>query len=366
MKQLLLLPFIGLVSLSSFSDNWNHEVHGSFPVFFTYSDTDGGEQGSRIMSGFNPASMTITSSAPPQEGLEISASLQITSHLQGSQVQNSGAFESRVADIQIKGDFGQLNIGKGFGIFNSNAIGDMASGKGVGHMPGNPGNGNLSADQGNATNGRTGTGYVYANFNPRVIYSNQLSRDSSYKLGIFNPEEPSNSNSSVETSLPRFEGQLTTNLSGHKMWAGFMLQKIESTIENYNIQAVDIGAHFSKGAMGMQVAYTLTKGIGADGLYGFGGIGDAKVDGSQAYVEGTYRLGKITYGLSYGLGTQDSGTNASGAIAEIENTLTMVFAHKKVSENLHLMLELQSYSSETDGAATQEYIATSTGIQLDF
>ena len=366
MKQLLLLPLICLISLSSFSENWNHEVHGSFPVFFTYSDTDGGEQGSRIMSGFNPASMTITSSAPPKDGLEISASLQITSHLQGSQVQNSGAFESRVADIQIKGDFGQLNIGKGFGIFNSNAIADMASGKGVGHMPGNPPQGNLTADQGNATNGRIGTGYVYANFNPRVIYSNQLSESSSYKLGIFNPEEPTNTNSSVETSLPRFEGQLTSNLSGHKVWAGFMLQKIESTVENYNIQAVDMGAHFSKGTMGLQVAYTVTKGIGADGLYGFGGLADAKVEGSQAYIEGTYRLGKIIYGLSYGLGNQDSGTNVSGAIPEIENTLTMLFAHKKVSENLHLMLELQSYLSETDNVAMQEYIAASTGIQLDF
>ena len=366
MKNALCLFVVFCASFPALADSWQHEVHGSFPIFFTYSDTDGGEQGSRIMSGFNPASMTLTSSAPTQNGLDISASLQITSHLQGSQVQNSGAFESRVADIQIKGDFGQLNIGKGFGIFNSNAIGDMASGKGVGHMPGDQGNGNFTADQGNATNGRIGTGYVYANFNPRIIYSNDISDSTHYKVGLFNPEEPANSNSAVETSLPRFEGQLTTHLSGHKVWAGFMFQKLETTIENYNIQAMDIGGHVTKGPMAVRLAFTVTQGIGADGLYGFGGLNDAKVDGQQSYVEGTYQVDDITYGISHGLGTQDAGSNASGPIPEIENTLTMVFAHKKVSDNLHLMLELQSYSSETNSVATQEYVATSTGIQLDF
>ena len=361
-----LIVLLCIASSSALSDAWQHEVHGSFPVFFTYSNTDGGEQGSRIMSGFNPANMTIVSSAPSQNGLDISATLQITSHLQGSQVQNSGAFESRVADIQIKGEFGQLNIGKGFGVFNSNAIGDMASGKGVGHMPGDQGNGNFTADQGNATNGRIGTGYVYANFNPRVIYSADFADSGSYKIGIFNPEEPSNANSSVETSLPRFEGQLNFDLSGHKIWTGFMFQTVESTTEDYNIQAVDIGGHYANGPVGLRAAYTLTEGIGADGLYGFGGINDAQVDASQAYIEGTYLIDDITYGISHGLGTQDSGSNASGAIAEIENTLTMIFAHQKLSDNLHIMLEFQSYLSETNSIATQEYIAASTGIQLDF
>jgi len=348
------------------AEKWNHEVHGSFPVFFTYSDTDNGEASSQIMSGFNPANMTITSMAPTQDGLNISATLQITSHLQGSKEQNSGLFESRVAEITIKGDFGQLNVGKGFGIFNSNAIGDVGSGKGIGHMPN-------AADQGNATNGHIGTGYVYANFNPRIMYTSQLGDSGSYKVGIFNPEEPANpkvANVEVdikaETALPRFEGQLTMNVSEHSVWAGFMFQSVESLVEDYDIQAFDIGGQLNLGAMGIRAAYTVTQGIGADGLYGYGGIGDAGVDGSQAYVEGTFKMGAMTYGVSYGLGTQDSGTNATGAVAEIENTLAMLFAHKKISDNLHLMFEVQSYSSETSKVATQEYTAVSTGMQVDF
>jgi hypothetical protein len=347
------------ISCSVNAENWNHEINGSFPVFFTYSDADGGEQGMRIMSGFNPANITVTSFAPKQGDLDIRSVLQITSHLQGSQIQNSGLFESRVAEIQIKGRFGQFNIGKGFGIFNSNAIGDTGSGKGIGHMPG-------GADQGNATNGRIGTGYVYANFNPRIIYSNQLSDQTHYKVGFFNPEEPENTGG-VETNLPRFEGQVTTAIGEHRVWAGFMFQSIESTTENYDMRAFDIGGQFKTGAIGLRAAYTITEGIGADGLYGFGGgLADADVHGSQFYVEAKYGVEYMTYGISYGLGTQDAGTNLSGTIAEIENTLAMVFVHKKISDNLHLLLELQSYSSKTNKFATQEYMALSTGIQLDY
>lgn len=358
MKHVAVLLFMGLASSLAVAQDWRHEVHGSFPVFFTYSDTEGGEQGMRIMSGFNPASLSISSFAPPQNDIEMSVTLQINSHLQGSQVQNSGAFESRVADIQIKGEFGQLNIGKGFGIFNSGAIGDAGSAKGVGHMPG-------GADQGNATNGHIGTGYVYANFNPRVIYSNQVASNSQYKVGIFNPEEPANVGT-VETKLPRFEGQINMTMSSHEVWVGVMFQPVESTVEDYTIQAFDVGGQFNSGALSLRAAYTLTKGIGADGLYGFGGLNDAKVDGSQAYIETTYSVGKTLYGLSYGIGTQDSGTNASGAIAEIDNTLIMVFSQKKITDHLHVMLELQTYSSETNGLATQEYVAISSGIQIDF
>lgn len=353
-----ILAVSSLISNLTMAQDWNHEVHGSFPVFFTFSDTDKGEQGMQVMSGFNPANLTVTSTAPKQGGLDISATMQINSHLQHGQVQNSGAFESRVADIKINGDFGQLNIGKGFGIFNSNAIGDVGSGKGVGHMPG-------GADQSNASNGHIGTGYVYANFNPRIIYSNDTSDTLSYKVGIFNAEEPVNGGG-VETALPRFEGQLTMNVSAHTVWAGFMFQKVESTTEDYNIQAVDFGGQFNTGPMAVRAAYTITKSIGSDGLYGFGGLSDAGIDGSQFYVEGTYNMGKITYGTSYGFGDQDSGTNASGAIAEIENTLLMAFAHKKISDNLTVMLEFQTYKSEANGVATQEYIAVSTGIQVDF
>lgn len=354
----LLFTFLFVFSTFSHGEKWDHEISGSFPIFFTYINEDNGEQAMRVMSGFNPANVTISSMSPKDSDYQVKATLQITHHLQGAKVQNSGLFESRVADVQITTGSGQINIGKGFGIFNSNAIGDVGSGKGIGALGG--------ADVANATGGHIGTGYVYANFNPRIMYS-AGSGNISYKLGVFDPEEPGGASPTTETPLPRFEGQATMDIGGgSKVWAGFMYQQVESTVEDFNIQAMDVGGHFQSGPMGVRAAYTITTGIGADGLYGFGGLSDAEIDGSQFYVEGTYNMGRMTYGASYGIGDQDSGTNASGAIAEIENTLLMLFAHKKLNDNLHVMFEVQTYTSESGSTTLTEYTAASTGIQVDF
>ena len=121
------------ITLTSDS-NWKASVSGSLPVFMVISDFDKGEEekATRIMSGFNPVNLTFHVTAPEFNGITVSSHVQIDTHLQGSQTQNSGTFESRVAEIKVSGDFGTFNVGKGFGIFNSSTIGDLGSGMGVG------------------------------------------------------------------------------------------------------------------------------------------------------------------------------------------------------------------------------------------
>lgn len=348
------------VNLYRDDQGWNANLSGSFPVFFVYSNTKDGEQASRIMSGFNPANMTLNVTAPEEEGIVVSGTLQINNHLQGSQVQNSGLFESRVADIQVEGGFGKLNIGKGFGIFNSSAIGDIGSGKGVGLL-------GAGADTGNATGGHIGTGYVYANFNPRVIYSNRLGDSLDYKVGIFNPEEPTDAAGAVETPTPRVEGQINYRMNAIELWTGFMWQTVKLEVEDvdYVLQGADVGARYQDERVRVTAAYTVTQGIGADGLYGFGGIADAEVEGAQWYVEGAFTQNKTTYGVSYGVGSQDAHTDPF-VVPEIENTLSMLFVHHKVTSHLMFMLEAQDYSTETGSVVTNEYQAMSLGAQLDF
>ena len=348
------IPTFANAGITLASDSgWTASLSGSLPIFLVVSDTEDGEKASRIMSGFNPANLTFGVSAPESNGLTVSAHVQIDTHLQGSGVQNSGLFESRVAEIQIDGSFGTVNIGKGFGIFNSSAIGDLGSGKGVGLM-------GAGADTGNATAGRIGTGYVYANFNPRIMYSSNDMGGLSFKAGLFNPEEPADAAGTVETSLPRLEGQvnyaLTKDGTGLKLWAGLMHQPVELVVENvdYDIQAFDIGFHLDVANLGLTAAYTDTQGIGADGLYGFGGISDADVDGSQWYIEGDIVLGATTLGLSYGEGDQDSHTSPF-VVPDVKNELTMIFVHHKATKNLTLMGELQTYESKTGSTTTTRW-----------
>ena len=358
------------VALTPESSDWKASLSGSLPIFMVISDFDKGaeEKATRIMSGFNPVNLTFHVSAPEFNGITVSSHVQIDTHLQGSQTQNSGTFESRVAEVKISGDFGTLNVGKGFGIFNSSAIGDLGSGMGVGLLGG-------GADTGNATGGRIGTGYVYANFNPRIMYSSNDINGLTYKVGLFNPEEPTNAAGAVETALPRVEGQVnvafTSKNTDIKLWTGFMWQEVELIVEDvdYDMRGIDIGAHLDIDLFGLTAAYTDTSGIGADGLYGFDAISDADVDGSQWYIEADIVVGKSTYGISYGEGDQDSHTSPF-VVPEIKNELVMLFLRHKVTPNLTVMGELQKYESTTKTATTSitttKYNAAALGFQFDF
>jgi predicted porin len=352
------------VELNSES-GWKTNISGSIPVFMVSSDHDGDEKAFRVQSGFNPANLNFHTTAPTtDDGLTVSGHFQIDTHLQGSNgVQNAGLFESRVAKIQLDGDFGSLTVGKDFGVFNSSAIGDIASQGGVGWLGG-------GADTGNTTGGRIGTGYVYANFNPMVKYTSPNMEGLVFKVAVINPEEPQDAN--IETDTPRFEGQVnyTANIDevGFKLWAGFMQQNVAvmgATAFDYDIEGFDVGTHIDIGHFGLTLSYTDTTGIGADGLYG-GRIKDADVDATQWYVETNYRYGDTTFGISYGEGQQDSraadASKGLAAVAEVENELSMLFVHYQVSPKFRLVGELQEYKSDVQA----DYDAIVFGFQFDF
>tara|TARA_R110000822_G_scaffold21702_15_gene68496 strand:+ start:10079 stop:11266 length:1188 start_codon:yes stop_codon:yes gene_type:complete len=342
-------------------------VNGSIPVYFANIREKGdGEDASRIMSSFNPANITFGATAPTANGITVTGTLQINIHMQGVdgdglQIQDSGLFEGRVADIGIAGDFGTVNIGKGFGIFNSNAIGDDGSAKGIGRLFG-------AADSGNASGGRIGTGYVYANFNPRVIYTTPDINGLSFKVGAIQPEDPSGYGGRVETKLPRFEGQLTyavpTDGGAFKVWSGFIHQDVDliDVDYQYEYQGYDVGAHLDLGGLGLTANYSDTNGIGANGLYGLGGVNDAEVDATQWYVEADYTFGRTMLGVSYGEGDQDAQVTPVGSAMAGTNKMGMLFARHMLTPQLTLMGELQAFRSDLQ----KEYDLLALGVQFDF
>ncbi len=349
------------------SQGYEASLSGAIPVFLVLSQHDSfagnsNESAARIQSGFNPANITFHVKAPTSNGLTVSAHVQYDTHLQGSGQQNSGAFESRVAEIVVDGDFGSVSIGKGFGIFNSSAIGDIGSAYGVGWLGG-------GANTANATGGHIGTGYVYANFNPHISYTSPNMNGLKIKIGAINPEDPAGYDTKkVETNMPRLEGQLDygsgSSDSGFKVWTGFMYQTIKLMDKNYdyNLTGMDVGGHIDVGNAGLTLAYTDTKGIGADGLYGFGGINDAEVKATQWYAEADYVLNKTTIGLSYGEGQQDATLTAVGSASAVTNKLGMAFIHHQLTSSLTIIGEIQDYSSD----AQANYNAYIVGAQFDF
>jgi hypothetical protein len=346
------------------NSGWETSINGSIPVFVISSDHENSESAFRVGSGFNPANINFNVAAPTINGLTVSGHFQVDTHLNApSGVQNGGAFESRVAKIQIAGDFGTLTAGKDFGVFNSSAIGDKASQGGVGWLGG-------GADTGNATGGRIGTGYVYANFNPQVKFSSNDYNGLAFKVALINPEEPQDA--AIETDSPRFEAQInyTTEFDAGSisLWTGFLQQNVSvsgATSFDYDLQGVDVGTKVNLGDFSLALSYTDTTGIGADGLYG-GRINDADVDATQWYVEAYYTFDQTTVGYSYGEGHQDSrAADASKglvAVAEVDNDLSMLFVHHQLTPQLRLVGELQDYKSDVQ----DNYDAIVVGFQYDF
>lgn len=352
------------VAIASAS-GWETSISGSIPVFVVSSDHDGDESATRVQSGFNPANLNFHVAAPKTaSGLVVSGHFQIDTHLQGSNgVQNSGAFESRVANIQIASEYGTITAGKDFGVFNSSAIGDKASQGGVGWLGG-------GADTGNATGGRIGTGYVYANFNPQVKYSSNNFNGLSFKVALINPEEPQDAD--IETDSPRIEGQVNYSTkfdsANVELWSGLFQQNVSvlgATPFDYDMQGFDIGTRIGLGGFSIALSYTDTTGIGADGLYG-GTINDADVDATQWYVETYYTFDKTTVGYSYGEGHQDSraadASKGLDAVAEVDNELSMLFVHYQWTPEFRLVGELQDYQSDVQA----DYDAIVLGFQFDF
>jgi hypothetical protein len=347
------------------NSGWETSINGSIPVFVISSDHDDSESALRVGSGFNPANINFHVVAPTTDtGLTVSGHFQVDTHLNAPDgVQNGGAFESRVAKIQIAGDFGKLTVGKDFGVFNSAAIGDKASQGGVGWLGG-------GADTGNATGGRIGTGYVYANFNPQVKYASNNYSGFEFKIALINPEEPQDSD--IESDSPRFEAQINYSAEfdagSISLWTGFLQQNVSvegTTPFDYDLEGVDVGTKVNIGDFSIALSYTDTTGIGADGLYG-GTINDADVDATQWYVEAYYTFDQTTVGYSYGEGHQDSrAADASKglvAVAEVDNELSMLFVHHQLTPQLRLVGELQDYKSDVQA----NYDAIIVGFQYDF
>jgi len=351
-------------------DDWTFNVTGQLPVFLVVSNHEGyssngkDQFATRVMSGFNPGSINFNIVTPEVNGLTVEGFFQINHHLHGPSVQNAGLFEGRVAEIRVSGNFGSINIGKGLGIFNSSSIADAGSGMGVGRFAG--------PDAADATLGRIGSGYTYANFNPRVIYTTPSIGGLKIKAGLINPEKPGGPSAMVETATPRVEGQanyvVDLNSGTLDFWAGGMYQNVDvvSADYEYAMSGWDVGARVDAAGFRITGAYSETRGVGADGLIGINlignGLAQAEAEATQWYAEGMYTAGNFSVGVSYGEGSQDAVSTVLGFSPEITNQLLMGFTRYKVTDNLTWIGELQNFESQ----AQANYQALVLGMQLNF
>lgn len=332
---------------------WKAGFSGHIPIFAVAGSYDDptNEDSFTITTGFNPATLQTNIHAPMQNGLEVSGHFQMNADIAPGDA--NANFRSRVSEIAVAGDFGTVNIGKGFGIFGVPAIGDNGSGLGVGLIGG--------PDQVAATAGRIGNGYFYANFTPRVMYTSNDLGGLQFKVGVFSPSKLSDvedPTGDAEYSAPRLEGNVVYSADMFSVWSSAFTQDVGSktgTFDEYTMSGIDVGGSVSLAGLSVRGNYSMTSGTG-NGVFA-ARLDPEEEDASQWYVETTYNINRTTLGVSYGEGEDDINSSAN------DTDLTMIFARYAATDALTLMAEYTTLGTE---GGQGEYDAFIVGSQLTF
>ena len=340
-----------LAEVSFESDNgWKAGFNGHIPIFAVFGNYDQptDEDSFTITTGFNPATLQTNIYAPTQNGLEVSGHFQMNANIAPGDA--NAEFRSRVSEIAVAGDFGKVNIGKGFGIYGVPAIGDNGSALGVGLIGG--------PDQVAATAGRIGNGYFYANFTPRVMYTSNSLGGLQFKVGLFSPSKVDGV-ADAEYTMPRIEANVVYSGNNFSLWSSGFTQDVDSktgTFDDYTMSGIDFGGSVSFGGLSVRGNYGMTQGTG-NGVFA-ARLDPNEEDASQWYVETTYQINRTTLGVSYGEGEDDIVAGDSN-----DTDLTMLFARYAATDHLTLMAE---YTTLGTGDGQGEYDAIIFGSQLTF
>jgi len=201
--------------------------------------------------------------------------------------------------------WGTVKIGRDLGIFASDAIlSDMTLlSVGAGSNGGIAGNYN-----GPTTLGRIGTGYIYADWIPQISYSTPDLNGFNATVGVVQGLNGGNGVGYSAIKQPGFQGKASYSFNGGgvggKVWAGFMTQKFDQVAtgpQGYDANAYEVGGKIDVSDFEAVAYYYDGDGVGTTliGVLSDDGAGN-KRKSSGGYVQGTYKIGKVKLGLSYG------------------------------------------------------------------
>jgi hypothetical protein len=358
------------------SNGWTASFDGGLNAFVVSGKTDrlnGADVSlseTRVMNGWNPTNFNAHFTAPKFNDLTVSGNFRYSAGL-GSQADSTGGpnmnMQVRIADINIAGGFGSIGIGRSWAIFNSQAVlNDTADGMGVGSLCGYPG----SSGGAGTTCGRIGVGYSWTAFAARVEYDTPNMGGFSARIGLMDPANPGG----FQTKTPRLEaeGTFANKFDGgaYKFWVGGLHQNLDGVANgpSATMSGVDVGTRIDVAVFGLTGAYTSTKGFGfAGGLHDAGAINKttgAAAKAKQWYVDGSYRLGGTTFGVSTGQGKQDA--DVANGFAESKSTLNTVYVHHDLTPQLHLTVEYDQYKNQDASTTLLKYNLVAVGMSYDF
>ncbi|NDH09802.1 MAG: porin [Gammaproteobacteria bacterium] len=247
--------------------------------------------------------------------------------------------------------WGTVLMGKNIGIFAQDAILNDMTLLGVG----------ACAGLGNATCGRIGTGFQYADWKSQVNYTTPNMNGFQATVGLtqgWNATGSTGAASLTSTSRgggnPAYEGKASYSFSANdvtgKVWVSGIAQKIGGGTTNDDpvAQAADIGANVNVAGFGLTGYYYGGSGIGTTFQFkdGYSANGKAR-DSDGGYLQATYVLPtKTKAGISWGQSNLDRSTGEVNANLVKSNEMTTVGLYHPLTKHLNLVAEYSHITSE--------------------
>ena len=304
------------------SNGWSFTFAGNVNVFWVFTSTDSlgatpKLTNSNIRTGLLPAFATFAAKGK-EAGMDLGVHVGF-----GNQIQNAGgAHDQFGAFIDLRQVFltiglkngMQILAGRELGLYQrQNILNDMTL-FGVGAVGGPQGGG--------TTLGRIGYGYIYPNFNAQVTLSSSANSQVQWAIGAF---QPSVVGGFTQTTIPRLEGELvwknkTSARSANKfmVWVGGEWQTAKPPASggtSVSSTGVTAGVHADIAGLSVVVSAYTGKGIGhVLGMQNAVGTGATPAgrpsDGGYAQV--TYKMGKSTVGVSWGVSRLKGANDGAG------------------------------------------------------
>ncbi len=341
------------------NDGMTFSADGLVNIFYSSSDTDitdasgdtTNRKQSRVRTGFLPSYIGLNSSNQVGDykvatRTSFWVSLSDTDNTRGAEdLGTNTLIDVRQFYATISGDFGEVLIGKDFGLFNrSNIFGDELL---IGH--GQTSNTWGLVDGKNVSFGNISTGYTYAFPKAQITYRSPVVNGFKLAVGVMDPTKFSAATPAVdavaatnttdaiaaiaattasEESAPRFEAELTYNTAfdngSFTAWVNGMSQSSEHNGVDNDQSGTGYGVNVKSSGFSLTASGFSAEGVGhVAGLDTF--ITNDSVETDGYLTQASYTMGANRFVVSYGESTVDAaGTETVSSNSNISYFRTVI------------------------------------------
>jgi predicted porin len=313
--------------------DWKVDISGNVNAFYVGADCDNGantavtgglactgNRSAAVRNGLLPAALVFTANSRQGDydvgvtiglypGINSSAAAGVNGAGLPAALQTPG-IDARQAFFTF-GDasWGTVKMGRDIGVFGKDAILDDMTLLGVGSTGSN-------AAPGNTSLGRIGIGYIYTDWEPQITYTTPNYNGFSASVGIFQPLDAVGAATYDEHDSPQIQagisyafGDPKSDALTGKVWGDVVSQKAQAAASalpsgastSFTGSGFDGGVKLDYAGFEAVVYGYSGKGLGTTGLFIQPTSADGdKRDSSGGYVQATYKVDKVKFGLSYG------------------------------------------------------------------